>query len=248
MPVVFVHGWTVDLDVWNPQAAALRHSMRVIRLDRRGFGLSEGTPALSADCDDLNVLLDQFRIARASLVGTSQGARVALAFALRLPDRVTSLVLDGPPDEIGLGGSAGDEDFSVGELRELVRTGGVEAFRRHWSDHPLMRLHSGDTEARSLLEFMLARYPARDLLEPASNPSPPTGANTLARLRKSVLIVNGQFDTPIRMEAGMQLSRVLPVAERVVIPGAGHLPNLDNPGAYNEAIESFLRRQSRAAA
>jgi pimeloyl-ACP methyl ester carboxylesterase len=34
----------------------------------------------------------------------------------------------------------------------------------------------------------------------------------------------------------------------VLIPEAGHLPNLDNPVAYNEAIQSFLRRQSRVAA
>ena len=110
MPVVFIHGWSVDLDVWEPQSAALAHSMRVIRLDRRGFGLSGGTPSLEADCGDLRELLDRLQLRQAVLVGASQGARVALAFALRFPERVTGIVLDGPPDEIegeGAGDNAG---------------------------------------------------------------------------------------------------------------------------------------------
>ena len=118
-PVVFIHGWTVDLDVWEPQAAALAKSMRVIRLDRRGFGLSDGTPDLVADCEDLRVLLDRIGVARATLVGASQGARVALAFAMREPERVMGIVLDGPPDEIGDAAATGGEDFSFEEFRQL---------------------------------------------------------------------------------------------------------------------------------
>ena len=73
----------------------------MIRYDRRGFGLSEGTPGRAADAEDLGRLLDHLRLDAATLVGLSQGARVALAFALRQPERVSALVLDGPPDETG---------------------------------------------------------------------------------------------------------------------------------------------------
>jgi pimeloyl-ACP methyl ester carboxylesterase len=248
MPVIFIHGWTVDLEVWNPQAAALAHSMRVIRPDRRGFGLSDGTPDLAADCDDLRALLDRLGIARAVLVGASQGARVALAFAMREPGRLMSVVLDGPPDEIGNSGATGDEGFSIDEFQRLVRDGGVDAFRRTWRDNPLMKLHSADAGAHALLASMLARYPAKDLIEPGLKPPPRVAAATLARLATPALIVNGRFDTKTRLRAGERLARLLPHAERVLIPEAGHLPNLDNPIAYNEAIGSFLRRQSRAVA
>ena len=70
----------------------------------------------------------------------------------------------------------------------------------------------------------------------------------LARFAKPVLVVNGEFDTPNRRRAGEALAGALPLAERVVIAGAGHLPNLDAPRAYNEALQAFLRRQARAAA
>lgn len=248
MPVLFIHGWTLDLDVWNPQAAALARSMRVIRFDRRGFGLSDGIPDRAADGDDLRALLDHLGIARAALVGASQGARVALAFAMREPDRVVSVILDGPPDEIGDSAAPGDGDFSVDEFRRLVRDRGVDAFRRAWRDNPLMRLLSADPAAQALLASMLERYPARDLHERASGPPPRIGAAALAQIPTATLVLNGQFDTQARLRAGEQLARALPRAERVLIPGAGHLPNLDNPVAYNDAIGSFLRRQSRAAA
>jgi pimeloyl-ACP methyl ester carboxylesterase len=247
-PVVFIHGWTLDLEAWEPQAAALAGSFRVIRYDRRGFGLSEGTPGRAADTADLGRLLDHLRLDAATIVGLSQGARVALAFALGHPERVTALVLDGPPDEVGDAETAGDEDFSIAEYRRLAAEQGVDAFRRAWRGHPLMRLHSDDPSARELVTRMLDRYPARDLLGPAEPPPPPAGIVALARFRKPVLVVNGGFDTQIRRRAGEALARALPLAERVVVPGAGHLPNLDAPRAYNDAIQAFLRRQTRAAA
>ena len=111
-----------------------------------------------------------------------------------------------------------------------------------------MQLQSKGEAARELVDRMLARYPARDLLGPHAGPASPAGVGALARFRKPTLVVNGEFDTPIRLRAGDALARALPVAERVVVPAAGHLPNLDNPNAYNEAIQAFLRRQSRVAA
>ncbi len=247
-PIVFIHGWTLDLDSWEPQAAAFAASHRVVRYDRRGFGLSEGLPGRTADALDLDRLLDQLGPGAVTLVGVSQGARVALSYALGHPERVSALVLDGPPDEVGDPENTGDEDFSIVEYRRLVAEQGVDAFRRAWRSHPLMRIHSTDAAARELVARMLDRYPAHDLVSPAESPPPPAGIEALARFPKPVLVVNGEFDTTIRRRAGEALARALPCAERVVVPGAGHLPNLDAPRAYNEALRAFIHRQSRAAA
>jgi 3-oxoadipate enol-lactonase len=246
--VVFIHGWTLDLEIWEPQAAALAGAYRMIRYDRRGYGLSEGAPGRAADAADLARLFEHLGLGAAALVGLSQGARVALAFALAHPERVTALVLDGPPDEIGDAATPGDEDFSIAEYRRVVAEQGVEAFRRAWCAHPLMRLHGNDAAARQLVARMLERYPARDLLGPLEAPPPPAGAEVLGRFPKPVLVVNGERDTLGRRRAGQALAAALPQVERVVIAGAGHLPNLDAPRAYNDALRAFLRRQSRAAA
>jgi 3-oxoadipate enol-lactonase len=246
--VVFIHGWTLDLDAWEPQAAALAGSVRVIRYDRRGFGLSEGRPGRAADLEDLGVLIDHLRLDAVTLVAHSQGARVALAFALRQPERVAALVLDGPPDETGDAAAAGDEDIPIAQYRRLVEGQGVETFRRAWRSHPLMRLYTDDAAAHELAARLLERYPARDLQGAAEAPPPPAGVSALARLVKPVLVVNGEFDTLVRRRAGELLAHALPLGERVVVPGAGHLPSLDAPRAYNDALRGFLDRQSRAAA
>lgn len=243
--VVWLHGWTLDLEVWEPQCQALRASMRVVRLDRRGFGLSEGRPDLAADVADLQALLDQLEIARVALVGMSQGARVALAMALRHPERVASLVLDGPPDA-GEGAESAEE-ISIDEYRALVREGGLGAFKEAWRRHPLMELRTADPGARTLVNRMLERYRGLDLLEP---PPPPAAfeALALARLRLPVLVINGELDTVQRLRAGERLARGIPGAERSLLPDAGHLANLDNPRAYNDLVRAFIMRPSSVAA
>lgn len=237
--LVFVHGWTLDLEAWDPQAAALAGVHRVVRYDRRGFGLSYGEPGRAADGEDLGRLLDHLGLPAVTLIGHSQGARVALAFALRHPDRVSSLVLDGPPDA---------ENFSIGKFRALAREQGVAAFRQAWRAHPLMRLHGKDPAAAALIDRILERYPARELLGQATDPSPPRGANAISEFAKPVLVVNGALDARTRLRAGAALARSFPLAERVVLSGAGHLPNLDDAKAYNAAIRAFMRRKARAAA
>jgi 3-oxoadipate enol-lactonase len=247
LPVALIHGWTLDLECFEPQVPGLARAARVIRHDRRGFGLSEGEPALAQDVDDLAALLDALDVRSAVLVGASQGARVALAFALLHPDLVAGLVLDGPPDETGREAAAGDADFSIDAFRELARREGVDAFRRAWRDHPFMKLHTPDVRMRALLDAMLARYPGRDLLATAQV-RPPAGTEALARCRAPALVVSGEHDTAARLRAGERLAAVLPAAERAVVPGAGHLPNLDNPAAYERLVLEFLQRRARAAA
>jgi pimeloyl-ACP methyl ester carboxylesterase len=246
--VVFLHGWTLDLELWDAQAAALGDSMRVLRLDRRGFGLSGGTPDARADAGDVVALLDHLQVPRAAVVGMSQGARAALATAQGVPHRVTALVLDGPPDCFSAGDGEADADLSMQPFRELVRTGGLDAFRRAWRVHPLMRLHGGDPAAQAALDGMLARYPGRDLTGPAPAAAAAVDAASLARLALPVLILGGQHDTPARIRAADALARALPGAGYRRIPGAGHLANLDNPAAYNDELRAFFRRQSRVAA
>lgn len=247
-PVVFVHGWTLDLEAWEPQAAALAGAFRVVRYDRRGFGLSDGEPGRAADAEDLARIVDSLQLARPVLVGHSQGARVALAFARAHPERLAGLVLDGPPDETGGARVAGDEEFPIADYRELVAARGAAAFRDAWRAHPLMRLYGADPAAAALVARMLARYPARDLAGLPAPPAAPAEVEALARLALPVLVVNGEFDTPLRRRAGEAIARALPHSEHVVVPGAGHLPNLDNANAYNDALREFLNRQTRAAA
>lgn len=242
--LVLVHGWTLDLDMWEPQVAALRGAFRVIRLDRRGFGLSSGRPALDRDVADLDALCRHLALGRVAFIGMSQGARAVLGFAAAAPARVSCLVLDGPPDVDGA--AATDDDVPLAHYRALVRTSGIDAFRREWADHPLTRLRTSDPDARRLLDSMIARYQGRDLLEDHAAGGGAAGPIRLECVAVPALLITGEYDLASRTNSADALAQRLPYAERAAIPDAGHLPNLDNPDAYNSLVRAFLSRHSAA--
>lgn len=247
--LLLVHGWTLDLTMWNALSAALRARFRVIRYDRRGFGLSSGQPGLERDIADLDALWDHLGLQQAALLGMSQGARVVLGLAASSARKISCLVLDGPP-EMARDAADGDDEVPLAHYRALARVQGIEAFRRQWSAHPLMQLRTGDRNAHQLLHAILSRYPGTDLLHgaaPGAAPMAAGAAATGAPLRPEsiatpVLVLTGAHDAASRIQSADQLAQRLGAAERAVVADAGHLPNLDNPVAYNNLVCAFLDR------
>jgi 3-oxoadipate enol-lactonase len=243
--VLLMHGWTLDLEMWEPQVGALRSSFRLVRLDRRGFGLSSGRPSLANDVSDIDSMCRHLGLGCVALIGMSQGARAALEIAAVATTRVACIVLDGPPDMAR--GAATEEDVPLAHYRELLRAKGIRAVRREWAMHPLVQVRTTDPMARRLLDSMIERYPGTDLLEIPENPDASSRPIPLAAVAAPALIISGEYDLPSRLNAAMRLARRLSRAERAVIPGAGHLPNLDNPDAYNRLVSGFITRHVTAA-
>jgi pimeloyl-ACP methyl ester carboxylesterase len=110
-----------------------------------------------------------------------------------------------------------------------------------------MQLRTRDRVARGMLDSMLDRYDGADLLAapPASIDVAP---GRLAQLRLPVLLLNGALDTPVRLHVAEALARLLPSAERQVLPSAGHLACLDARETYGAVVLEFLiRNQNRWA-
>jgi 3-oxoadipate enol-lactonase len=238
--VILLHGWTLDLEMWDPQVARLRHAFRLVRLDRRGHGFSSGTPSPQRDVTDVAALCSHLGLSRVALLGMSQGARVALAFTGAAFVRVDAVILDGPPSfEL----APSDEDVPLGHLRALVRTQGLEAFRREWLRHPLTQLHTTDPRVRAQLTAMIARFAGSELggssPEQEASPAPALPAS----LNAATLVLSGALDLPGRVQSADRLSVRLH-AERAVIAGAGHLPNLVRPDEYSEICGAFLGRHT----
>jgi len=240
-PVLLVHGWTLDLEMWEPQASALRGAFRLIRFDRRGFGLSSGRPSVVQDIADLGSLCDRLAIERIALVGMSQGARAAMGFAISAPERVSCLILDGPPD-FGRDPLPSDDDVPLSHYRDVVRAGGMAAFRREWAAHPLLSLKTGDRRMHEILDAMIMRYPGNDLVAPVEPAEDPAGLPQIDSIDIPVLVITGDQDLASRTQAADHLAELLSKATRAVIPAAGHLPNLDNPNVYNTVMCTFLNQ------
>jgi pimeloyl-ACP methyl ester carboxylesterase len=236
--VVLIHGWTLDLDMWEPQVATLAERFRVVRFDRRGFGLSSGTPSLEGDAADVLALYRHLGFSRAALVGMSQAARVVARLAADAPERASCIVLDGPPAGIAADDATAGSELPIAEYRRLMREEGLEAFRRSWAQHPMAQLRSVDPAARELVARMLARYQGADLLEPPAMLQSPA----LESIRRPALVIAGEFDVASRREAAAAIASRLPFGEAETIPDAGHMASLDNPLAYGAALSAFLQR------
>lgn len=238
--VVLLHGWTLDLRMWEPQVRSLSDSFRLICLDRRGFGLSSGQPSLAHDIADVRTLCAHLRLSSVALVGMSQGARVAAHLAAESPQLVSSVVFDGPPAGILNEGDPPEEEIPVAEYRELIRSGKLEQFRKAWSQHPLARLHTAHAPTHELLARMLESYRAADLSEPSETPA--LEPARIDSIRQPALVISGELDLPSRTRSADALCGALPTCSRAVVPGAGHLPNLDNPVFYSVLLRRFLQQ------
>ncbi|MGH8133600.1 MAG: alpha/beta fold hydrolase [Steroidobacteraceae bacterium] len=243
-PVILVHGWTLDLEMWQPQIAALKDAFRLVRFDRRGHGLSSGRPDTGRDVTDLAALLRHLNLNRVSLIGMSQGARAVLAFAGAAPSQVSAIILDGPPSMQFARG----EDVPLGEFARLVQSQGIEAFRREWARRPLMQLRTRDARTRALLAAMIERYPGTDLTYPAACETQAEPALRLESIIAPALILLGEHDVPSRAQSAQLLCARLQSAERAAIADAGHLPNLDRPDVYSDLCRAFLARHASARA
>jgi pimeloyl-ACP methyl ester carboxylesterase len=236
--IVFIHGWSLDLDMWEFQAEELGSHYRVVRLDRRGFGFSSGVPSLAQDALDVAALCRRLELERIALVGMSQGARVALMLAGAESVSISRLVLDGLPDLAATGSAPHSNDIPHEHYRRVAQREGMSAFRSEWAQHPLTRLKTADQRAQEIRTRMIERYSGRDLLGPAATLNAADSPRLDVQL--PTLLINGEYDPEGRRRFAKQLASQLPLAEHVDIPEAGHLCNLDNPRAYNEALKRFL--------
>lgn len=246
--VVLIHGHSVDLRLWRYQLPALIDARyRVIRYDVRGHGRSTVPPDgytwehYSADLSDL---LDHLSIEAAHLVGISMGGGIALQLALDSPHHILSLTLV----DATLPGFTYSQEFSrqIEELVQAVRSEGPRsAFQRLWLAGPLFDGVRRFPHRLALLHEMTLAYPAADYREGAIPADyAPTVSDRLAEVTAPALVVVGQEDIPdFRLIADL-LAANLPNARQLLLPRCGHIPPLEQPGAFNAALIAFLREVS----
>ncbi|MBA4043695.1 MAG: hypothetical protein C0471_04655 [Erythrobacter sp.] len=246
LPVILLHGWTIDHRMWQPQIAGLAGEFFLVMPDRRGCGGATAPPDLAREAEDVIAIADFLGFDRFAIVGLSQGATVALDVARRFAARLTGVVVSGAPLPALV---TRDETIDLAHYRALAAAGDLAALRNDWAAHPLMQAHT--SEARKLVAAMLADYDGRDLLAPSEAPGLPVEA--LRTLAPPVLALTGEHDTLWRKACAEMLAEVAPRGRHALIADAGHLANADNPEQFNALVATFLRHcaaplQSRPSA
>jgi pimeloyl-ACP methyl ester carboxylesterase len=241
--IVLAHGLGGSARNFGPQMRALKDRYRVIRYDARGHGRSDAPHEASAYTPvtfvaDMGRVMDDAGVTNAVVGGLSMGAGMALRFALAHPARVRGLVLCAFP------ASADDsEGFAAKALRfaETIERDGLEAAGDVYVWGPSTRL---DPNAVHFVQQGFLEHPPHGLaltLRGVIAKQPPVAAmrDDLATLRAPVLVVVGSEDAPSR-RASDELAEALPRSRVVVVPGAGHVVNLQKPDEVSAAMHEFI--------
>ena len=227
--VLLSHGYGATCRMWDGQVAAFADRYRVILWDMRGHGQSAdpSDPALYSEAltvGDMAAVLDVCGEERAIIGGLSLGGVMSLAFHLAHPERVRALVLC----DTGPG-------FRNPEAR------------RHWNERAVARAR--DLEAKGLAdatggaETRLGRHRSAQGLAGAARgmltQHDSRLIESLPTIAVPTLVLVGSEDKNFLAAADYMAGKIKG-AQKVVIPGAGHASNLDQPQAFNRAIEGFL--------
>jgi 3-oxoadipate enol-lactonase len=240
-PVVFIHGFGLDLRMWAPQWRTFAQRHRVIRYDMRGYGGSSLPAAPYSHVEDLLALIDSLGAAPVHLVGLSLGGRVALRVAAQEPQAVRSLTLADP----ALDGHVWTDDWlhRWRKMTEAAKRGDLDEAKKLWRDHVLFAPANAQPEVADCLRVMIDRYSGWHLRysDPGTAPQTPV-AEALASISIPALVLVGEFDLPDFQAIARRLGRQMPQAELRTIAGSGHMSNMEAPQAFNELVLGFLRR------
>jgi pimeloyl-ACP methyl ester carboxylesterase len=240
--VVFLHAFPLQAAMWDYQVDAFEETHRCLAIDLPGFGAStpeEDTGRASMQHWSKLVVgvLDQLGIDKATIVGCSMGGYLAMAVLRHHPDRVERLVLcDTKAKSDDAGGAARrteqqNQVRSGSEISSMAK-GMVESF-----------LSAGSMARPELVSYVHA-------LADGGTPEGWIGALEAMKGRPDSMLLLRQAKVPALVVVG-ELDRVSPIAEArsirllikgelVVVPNVGHLPNLEDPLAFNESLAAFL--------
>ena len=236
-PLVLVHGAGVDGRMWQPQLAALADNFTVVAWDEPGAGRSDGLPAgfgLADYAHCLATLIDALALGPAHVAGLSWGGTVVQELYRHHPERVATLIL--ADSYAGWRGSLPAEEVQarVEGVRKMLAAG-----ERY--DPPGLVAGEPSAELASLLEEMTAAARPASLGAQLFMMAQTDQRDLLPRIAVPTLLIWGDSDARSPLSVARQFADAIPSAELVVIPGAGHVSNLEQPGAFNEAIRKFCR-------
>ena len=239
-PIVLVHGAAVDARMWRPQLAALAGEFTVVAWDEPGAGRSSDVPAdfaLADYADCLAALVEALDLGPAHVAGLSWGGTVVLELYRRRPELVASLVL--VDTYAGWKGSLPEEELQarVEGLRQML------AAPDHSFDPMLPGLFAADPppEVVSLMEAMAADVRPESMRTALSVMAEADQRDLLSRIAVPTLLIWGELDARSPLTVAHQFKDAVPDAKLVVIPGAGHVSNLEQPELFNHAVREFCR-------
>lgn len=256
-PLVRVATWLTHLEldwgspIWRHWLARLGESHTVVRYDERGCGLSAaGSEELSVQTwvRDLERVIDTVGLERFALLGASQGAAIAVAYAARHPDRISDLVLYGGYARGRRLRGQGDEEEALIAAIRAGRTSDEPAFRHLFS---MLFLPRGTAEQMAWYDELLRTTTTAEM---AGRLFGARGAidvvDAARRLKVRTLVIHARGDRVVPVDEGRLLASLIPGARLVVLDSANHILLADEPAweRFVDELREFLGTATTPAA
>ncbi|ALK97922.1 2-hydroxy-6-oxo-2,4-heptadienoate hydrolase [Massilia sp. WF1] len=244
-PVLMIHGSGPGVSAWanwRLPMPELAKRFRVIAPDMTGFGYSQRPEGIRYDLDtwvgQAVGLLDALGIAQASVVGNSFGGAIALALAIRHPERVKRLVLMGSvgvsfPITEGLDAVWGYQP-SVENMRALLD---IFAHDRNLVNDELAQLRYKASIQPGFQESFSAMFPAprQDGVEMMASP-----IEDIRRIGHETLVIHGREDKVIPLQNSYELLQAIPNAQLHVFGKCGHWTQIEHAARFSRLVGDFL--------
>jgi 2-succinyl-6-hydroxy-2,4-cyclohexadiene-1-carboxylate synthase len=248
------HGFTGSGEAWGQALLEeLARDFRVLCADLLGHGRSARCAIpkryrVEAQVDDLCDVLDACRVDRAAFVGYSMGGRISLAAAVRRPERVAALVLEGASPGLPTAAERSQRREADEALARRLEGDDLGSFVDAWMKLPLF-----ETQRRLGRDALAAERRRRLRNDPlslaaslrgAGSGSQPSYWDELDSIAVPVLLVAGSEDRKFSDLAGRMAERI-PKATFASVPGSGHCVHLERPDAWLGAVHPFLEDTAR---
>jgi pimeloyl-ACP methyl ester carboxylesterase len=247
--LVFVHAGCADSRMWDAQFSTFARHTRVLRYDMRGYGKSTLSKGSFSNRDDLYDLLEFLGIQQAHFVACSMGSFAVTDFALEHPEKVKSLVLVSP----ALSGYQyeGQPPQPVLEMIEARKAGklehAAELQAQIWADGPKRNSNQSNREVYELVRQMsldsliLQADIIRETAFLIEEPLNPPAIERLGQINVPTLVIVGHLDDDSEMAIAEVLITRIKGAQKAIIRGTAHLPNMEKPEEFNRIVLGFLK-------
>lgn len=236
-PIVFANSLGTDLRLWDKIVPRLPQSLRIIRFDKRGHGLSDCPPgpySMGALVRDAERLLDHLQVRDCVFVGLSIGGMIAQGLAVKRLDLIRGLVLSNTAAKIGQPQMWHDRIAAVKEH-------GIEALADATMERWFSRAFR-ETAELTAWRNMMTRQPAEGYMGCCAAIAGTDFYTPTSGLRLPTLGIAGSEDGSTPPDLVRETVDLVPGSKFHLIRRAGHIPCVERPGEYADALTGFLRQ------
>ena len=246
--IVFLHGFTGSTATWQEVTKMLKGKYRTVAIDLTGHGKTSiprdvNRYSMDEQVEDLEELFNALSFQQFKLVGYSMGGRVALAYTIRYPKRVTSLILESSSPGLKTENERMERQAADGRLADRIVSEGLRAFIDFWGNIPLF-----SSQKKLLAEKQLAVKNERlsqsetglaNSLRGIGTGSQASYWDRLHTVNLPVLLITGELDTKF-VNISREMQSYFPNVRHETIDHTGHAIHVEKPDTFATMIEEHI--------